>query len=368
MAINEFKKDGSKYISEKIAEAIKNGSRTATITGFWDIDEPVRLPSDICIVLENCHLRVATGAFTNIFVNEKFNTELGRTPDGKDRNITIKGKGFAILDGNEEYNGLSERTQKKNGFPEVYKNNLIIFTNVDGFSVSDIECRNQGWWAMNFYYSSNGYVGNVKFQANDTRIDENGKRHKGLIFEDYESTLVKNADGINLRVGCHDVVIENITGFTEDDTIALTAVPDEYFEKEFGNDEMPLDIFNVTVRNVRASSYCSIVRILNQGGPKIHDVLLENLYDTSDECPSLNHGCNVIKIGDLHPYAERHATEDENYNITVRNIYACGVNALKLTGGIGNLSLQGIECKAGTKMFQDDRGKPLGQKLNKKLG
>lgn len=368
MALNEFKRGGSDYVREKINEAIENGSRTAYITGFWDIESAVRIPQNMTIVLENCHLRVATGAFTNIFVNEKFNTELGRTPDGKDRNITIKGKGFAILDGNEEYNGLSERTQKKNGFPEVYKNNLILFTNVDGFTVTDIECRNQGWWAMNFYYSSNGYVGNVKFQANDTRIDENGKRHKGLIFEDYESTLVKNADGINLRVGCHDVVIENITGFTEDDTIALTAVPDEYFEKEFGSEELGRDIYGVTIRNISAASYCSIIRILNQGGPKIHDVLIEGIYDTSDECASLNHGCNVVKIGDLHPYADRHSRDDETYNITIRDLYATGTNALKLTGGMGNLLLQGIVCKKGTKMFQDDRGLPLGEKKHGKLG
>ena len=51
--LNEFKKGGSAYISEKIREAIANESRTATITGFWDIDSPVKLPSDICIVLEN---------------------------------------------------------------------------------------------------------------------------------------------------------------------------------------------------------------------------------------------------------------------------------------------------------------------------
>jgi len=156
MVINEFKTGGSEYIREKILEAIADESRTATITGFWDITEPVRIPSNMTIVLENCHLRVATGCFTNIFVNENFNTDFGRTLAGVNKNITIKGKGYAILDGNEEWNGLSERTQKKDGFPEVYKNNLILFTNVDGFSVSGIECRNQGWWAMNYYYCSNG--------------------------------------------------------------------------------------------------------------------------------------------------------------------------------------------------------------------
>ena len=74
--------------------------------------------------------------------------------------------------------------------------------------------------------------------------------------------------------------------------------------------------------------------------------------------PHLDYGCNAVKIGDLHPYGgKRHSTDDETYNITIRNVYAEGINAIKLTGGMKNVLFQGIECAKGTKMFQDDRGK-----------
>ena len=355
--LNEFKKGGSAYISEKIREAIANESRTATITGFWDIDSPVKLPSDICIVLENCHLRVATGVYSNIFQSENFNTEGGNTLAGACKNITVKGKGFAILDGNEEYNGLSERTQNKNGLPPIWYNNLLNFGNVDGFYVSGLQVRNQGWWALSFWGCRNGYIGNIDFCANDTRIDEEGKIHRGLIASKYEQTLVKNADGIDIRCGCNNILIENITGFNEDDTVALTALWGKH-EAAFGCPELPHDISNITIKNVRAASYCSIIRLLNQGGTKLHDITIDGVVDMSDSSPHLDHGVNTIKIGDLHPYGgNRHSTDDETYNITIKNIYACGTNALKLTGGMKNLVIQGVECKPGTKMFQDDRGK-----------
>jgi len=357
MAINDFKAGGSAYITEEIAKAIADESRTATITGFWDITEPVRIPSNFTLVLENCHLRVATGVYSNIFQNENFNTDLGRTLAGADKNISIKGKGYAILDGNEDYNGLSERTQNKNGLPAIWHNNILNFGNVDGFSISGIQVRNQGWWALTFWCCRNGYLGNIDFCANDTRVDEEGKIHRGLIFSKYEQTLVKNGDGIDLRCGCNNIFIENITGFNEDDTVALTALYGKY-EKDFGCAELPTDICNITIKNIRAASYCSIVRLLNQGGTKLHDILIDGVWDQCEHSPHLDHGCNAVKIGDLHPYGgSRHSTDDETYNITVKNVYAAGVNAIKLTGGMKNLLIYGIECKKGTKMFQDDRGK-----------
>ena len=357
MAINEFKKGGSEYVAEEIKKAIADESRTATITGFWDIETPIRIPSNMTLVLENCHLRVATGVYSNIFQSENFNTENGNTLAGASKNITIKGKGFAILDGNEEYNGLSERTQNKNGLPPIWNNNLLNFGNVDGFYISGLQIRNQGWWALTFWGCRNGYIGNIDFCANDTRIDAEGKIHRGLIFSKYEQTLVKNADGIDLRCGCNNILIENITGFNEDDTVALTALWGKY-EETFGCPELPHDIANITIKNVRAASYCSIVRLLNQGGTKLHDITIDGIVDMCKSSPHLDYGCNAVKIGDLHPYGgKRHSTDDETYNITIRNVYAEGINAIKLTGGMKNVLFQGIECAKGTKMFQDDRGK-----------
>ena len=111
-----FQPGGTAYIAGVISEALNRGCREAVITGCWEIDREIRIPGDFTLVLENCHLRQADGAYCNIFVNEHHDTELGKTLQGRDRNIRIIGRGEAILDGGN-YNGLSEKTAGKNGLP-----------------------------------------------------------------------------------------------------------------------------------------------------------------------------------------------------------------------------------------------------------
>lgn len=50
-------------------------------------------------------MKLADDCYSNIFVNEHHDTELGKTTEGTDTNISIIGRGKAILDGGE-YNGL----------------------------------------------------------------------------------------------------------------------------------------------------------------------------------------------------------------------------------------------------------------------
>ena len=353
MSTNTFNPNGTEYIRSLIAEAVENGSRTATVTGSFIISETIRLPSYFTLILENCHLKQADGCFDNIFVNEHHGTELGRTPEGTDRCITIIGKGVAILDGGE-YNGLSERNHSKDGRPPIWKNNLILFTNVDGFSISGLSCRNQRWWALNFVYCANGYIGNVDFKACDIAIDENGNAYHGLIRSRYDEVLVKNADGIDLRQGCHDIVIENISGFTEDDTIALTGLNGR-LEQAFSVVGLPSDICNVTIKNIRSAAFCTIVRLLNQGDVSLHDIMIDGIYDSSDGITYFDKSLYAVRIGDTRLYGTRHATADETYNITVKNVFARNEYAISLAGDMKNLVMHGIECADGCKMLLDER-------------
>lgn len=314
----EFLQNGSECIKRLIDEATENGSRTATVSGKFIISEAIRIPSNFTLILDSAHLRLADGSYTNIFVNEHHDTEIGRTVQGTDRNISIIGRGEAILDGGE-YNGLSEKNHSRDGMPPIWKNNLVLFTNVDGFKLSGLHCRNQRWWALNFVYCSNGYIGNIDFCANDTAIDENGNEYHGLIRSKYAEVLVKNADGIDLRQGCHDILIENITGFTEDDSVALTALNGR-IEKAFGVEGLSSDLCRVEIRNIRTASFCTNVRLLNQGDIALHDILVDGVYDVGAESPYMDRGRYAVRVGDTNMYGTRHATEDETYNITIRNV------------------------------------------------
>ena len=82
MSEKQFSPNGSTHISELIRTAVENGSRTATVTGNWEIETEVRIPSDFTLILDGCHLKMADGVYSNLFVNQHHNTDIGRTVVG----------------------------------------------------------------------------------------------------------------------------------------------------------------------------------------------------------------------------------------------------------------------------------------------
>lgn len=348
-----FLKNGTQYVTMLINEAVRDGSRKATVKGNWEIEREIRIPDDFTLYLTDCHLKMADGVFSNMFVNENQHTELGRTVAGTNRNIKIIGNKNAILDGGT-YNGLSEFTTKDMGIP-MWRNNVILFTNVDGFEITGIHVRNQRWWALNFVYCRNGYLHDIDFLADDTGIDENGNEYHGIKRGKYSEIKVKNADGIDIRQGCHDIVIENITGFTEDDTVALTGL-NGTTEKTFGVEELPSDICNVTIKNIASTAFCSNVRLLNQCDVKLHDILIDGVYDMSYNSPHMDIGGYCVRVGDgKYMYGERPSTEDETYNITVKNVRSRALYAMHLGGAMKNLVIENVETFDGGQYIEDMR-------------
>lgn len=351
-----FEKNGTEYIQSLIDEGVKNGTRTATVKGKWDIEKAVLIPSDFTLCLEDCHLRMADGSFDNMFRNEHCGSPIEKTAGKGNSNIRILGRGEAILDGGE-YNGLSEFNAGRDGRPPMYVNNLLLFVNVDGFEIRDIHCRNQRWWALDFIYCSDGVLSDIDFCANDTAIDENGNEYHYLERNKSANILVRNADGIDLRHGCNHIKIENITGFTEDDTIALTGLVGKTGIIPFFTEGKPLDICHIDIKNVRSSSFCSIVRLLSQGGVPLHDISIDGVYDTSADCTHMDRGGYGIRVGDgEHLYGARHSTEDETYNISIKNLRSRATNAaIHLGGKMRNVTIENAEGFDGTPYMVDMR-------------
>ena len=104
---------------------------------------------------------------------------------------------------------------------------------------------------------------------------------------------MENQDGIDLRNGCHDITISDITGETGDDVVALTAIADANYRtggilgktQVMHNDwsRRDPDIYNIIIRNVRAcSSLCFLVRLL-PCECCIRNVVIDGVIDTSTE-------------------------------------------------------------------------------------
>ncbi len=335
--------NGGKAIQTMIDEAVLMGSRKAEVRGSYEIERTIVIPSGFTLVLDNCTLRMADNTFCNMFTNAARFREAPRLASEADRGIVIEGRGRVVLDGGS-YNGLCESNSEKDGRPHISQNNILLFANVEGFRISGLQIRSQRWWAMNFLYCRRGVIRDIDFCSDCTMTDRDGNRTAGLSYAALEAgsdIYLKNSDGIDLRLGCRDIDIENITGFTEDDTIALTALRGR-LEELFRVEDLPDEIANVTIRNVHASAFCALVRLLNQGGTKLYNVLIDGVMDASADSPCLDRGAYAVRIGDRRAYGGRTSTKHETYNIVVRNVFSRAKTALDVVGDIGQLSSENI--------------------------
>ncbi len=341
----EFIKNGGALLNEKIARAAENEGpgRTLTVTGNYEIEETVLIPPEFTLILEDCHLRMAEGTFCNLFRN----TGAGRSDFGcPDRDIRILGRGRAILDGGE-YNGLCEKNSGRDGRPHISVNNLILLANVEGFALEGLHLRNQRWWAIDLLWCRRGLVRDIDFCADDRVVTADGKLVRYLSWERMRSLgecHILNADGLDLRCGCRDILIDRVTGFTQDDTIALTGLRGtlESMYRPAGAGEDADDICNVTVRDVNCEAFCSNIRLLNQGGVKLYNILIDGMTDSSKNSPHMDRGICGVRIGDNHMYGSRHSTFEETYNITVKNVFSRAGVALRLAGSIASLTVENI--------------------------
>ena len=144
-----------------------------------------------------------------------------------------------------------------------------------------------------------------------------------------------------LRIGCHDVLIENITGFTEDDTVALTALGG--FERKLGYivEGQSTDIHDVKIRNIASDSYfCAVVRLLNDEGNKLYNIDIDGVTHVfSGKHPARPNF--VVRIGDMN-YAKKHSTLGDTHHISVKNVYSHGTYAVGLFKGLVDAELNNI--------------------------
>ncbi len=249
------------------------GVNPRTGDGNWEIGQPISLPSDITVYIDNATLRLADDVFCNIFYSETaFDEHL--TVEQEQKNIRIIGKGNAVLDGGK-HNGKTETTA---GVPDIVKNTFVFFRNVDGFEVKNLTMKNSRWWANTYVFCENGIIENITFDARNT---------------------APNQDGIDLRIGCNNITINNIYGVTGDDTIALTALLHK-FDTRWQVEGKDTEIHHVTITNVRAlcSGGHGVIRLLAQDGNKVRDITIDTVYDLSIDNGGPRCGQGLIRIGE----------------------------------------------------------------------
>ncbi len=317
--------------SERIQSAVKAakeaGENTVTIpkknpeTGkdVWNIDKAVLLPDGITVVLDGCRLRLCDGTFDNIFRNEEFYSEEHKTQKG----IRILGKNGATLDGGKD-NGLREQ-DKRPDKPPMRTGCLVLLGNVDGYEISGIRCVNMRYWAINQIGCRHGRVADIEFDA--------GLHHP-------------NQDGINLRVGCSFIEIENISGYTGDDTVALSAFPMGSDAKFLPAGASP-DICHVTIRNVRSCTHSMTLALRNTDGARIYDISAEHI---AAETKNGIEPWAAVRLGENNWYRKRPAALGEVYGITLRDIRCDAKGAIYLSAALSDSRICDVSA-AGTSLY-----------------
>jgi dienelactone hydrolase len=320
----------SDEIENRIRAACKDGSKELILgrnalsaDGVWRLTRAILLPDDFTFVMDGCRIELADRVQDNIIRNMGAQEGNCRT----NRNIRILGRNGASLSGGKRNHYLPRRSGDPNGWRSVGILLCdVVKYEIGGFSMDETQC-----WAISQERCSDGYLHDIHFNS---------------------SNAMYNQDGIDLRKGCHDILIENISGMTGDDTVALTALRDapgvmrkcgmqiggNYYLGEAD------DIYNVTIRNIRTkcSGGHSIVRLLCADGIKIHHIAIENITETKEN--NLKRSKSVIRIGDAHYSRVRSVQMGEMNNINVKNVKSAGGAAVYINAPVCDSSFVNIEA------------------------
>lgn len=322
MAINEASRSGCNKV---VIPALNRHSGTY----LWEISETIELPSHMYLEINNAHLRMKDGVFCQMFRNANALKEIGETAEGLQEDIVIQGVGRAILDGGR-HNGLREKTSCKDGMPHVSQNLTIYFHNVRNFRIDGLTIRDQRYWGITFAWAWEGIVSNLHFEITDKSTRES-LTHPW-----------RNQDGVDLRVGCHDIQIRNLSGETCDDIVALTAlaIPDGgSFENFNPCNHLPWHIYNVSIQNITGfNNHCALVRLLCHNHNQIFNIRIDSVFDTtpdshSTDVPKGIRTASCVKIGECDYYRgkpENRCQPGEMRNISVSNVFSNALCAVDI--------------------------------------
>ena len=212
----------------------------------------------------------------------------------------------------------------------------ILFANAENVSIENLRIKDYHGWAISFEGCSFGRIEKVHFDACMS------KEIDGMLYN------MENQDGIDLRNGCHDIIISDITGRTGDDVVALTAIAgDKYIPggslrstHVMHNDwtKREKDIYNIIIRNISAySNLCFIVRLLPVN-TQIRNVVIDGIIDTSPD--TIKNGDGIL-LGDTDSTYGK-ILRDGMRNITVSNVICNSERAVRVDGYVNDSVISNV--------------------------
>ena len=329
---------------------------------YWLIDRAILLPENTTVIMQNSKIKLSDKCRDNFF--RTANCGMGIEFPERIKNIHIKGEGLCILEGADHPRATGDggkiianpcpyevedlcklapwipperRTPETIDFWDRHDHSYgtdagkegesqygdwrgigILFANTEDFSISNLRIVESHGWGISLEECSKGRIEKIDFDACMSKVID------GL------RSNMENQDGIDIRNGCNNIIISDITGRTGDDVVALTAIANAEYKPGgslctthvMHNDwtKRDTDIHDIIIRNVMAySDFCASIRLLPVRS-KIWNVTIDNVIDTS---PDGNHWCTfVLGEGDS-GYGKN--LLDSMRNITISNV-VCNAN------------------------------------------
>lgn len=359
---NDFQGSDTERINQAVRVAAENGQRVViprwnrTADGdrdLWLLDSAILVQSETVLELDNCRVKLSDRCRDNLI--RSANCGLGITEIQPLHQVHIYGIGTAILEGaayprasGDAGKTLGRQTYGTDaGVPGEsqtgdWRNIGILLAHVEHFRIENLCLKDTHCWAISLERCAFGTVRDIEF-------DSSG--HKEI--DGVRQTLL-NQDGLDLRQGCHDITIENISGHTGDDLIALTGIcratavagglrstmVSAAVCREAGAD----DIRNILVRQVRGHSRGGhhVVRFLNGGGVRLHDVVVDGLIDTS---PPERPCKATVKIGDANPAWGGVTALGHTSRLLLSNIVSASQHTILIAGSLTDSCVSNVVRK-----------------------
>ncbi len=334
----DYIKDGvsdSSAIENCISDAMNSDERIIIFDGRdYRIDKAITLPDNTTVIVDGCAIRQSDEVFDNIFrgmnhiidPKEPYGIPLDVTPI---KNVKILGKNNAKVVGTAKprkaFHTVLKEYQLMLGDFWGWRTHMFSFSNGDNIEISGLRLYQAMGWTISFDCCSNVYVHDMEFHS-----------------------TVKNGDGIDFRSGCHDCKVENITGYTLDDTVACSALASgkrgSYPSKNYLYPSQPYgsmgkeynrDIHNIEIRNIMTGGFNHGVICLAARGNKIYNVTIENV--------------NEVDAGKRESTVKIYTGYGSGYNagdihdISVKNVTAENAKyAVQIAAEVENVTLENI--------------------------
>ena len=291
----------------------------------WMLDDALLLKSDLIMYINGAILKPNDTMRDNVFRTE--NCGLGITaPFTRLKNINIIGLAGARIEGADNPRATGDNG-KTLGNPAIggqsfgtdagvagetqtgdWRNYFVIFAYTDNYSFSGVHFENSNSYCITNERCTNGRFENLTCNLPRTRVGAN---------------QVLNTNLIDIRMGCDNITVDGVQGFSDDDIVATVIFNPNEPAGQYGTYTVTGntyageedDISNISFRNISGSTKNNIVRVFNPSGTKTYNVNIQNITDTGTTNTTVG---AVVKVGDANFGGASQI--GECYNITVDNV------------------------------------------------